>query len=172
MTQELSVADENQGQDIRAISVAEWHRLAQEGVKLPIRIQINGVSMRPFIRKQRDWVTLVPLDSPARVGDIVLFIGRKAQDFYVLHRIWKRKEGAIQTLGDGCVNPDPWQPPERILGKAILIERGKLRINPSSFFWRGLALAWMKMLPYRKRIFYLWSLPEAAIRKVLRILQK
>lgn len=172
MTHIMPSVDQDEGQDKRSISVAEWHQLALNGIKIPIRIKIDGVSMQPLIRMQRDWVTLLPIDSPIHEGDIVLFLAIKTPELFMLHRVWKCMEGAVQTLGDGCVNPDPSLPLDTVLGKATLIERGRLRINPSSFLWRTLGVAWMKLLPIRHVIFFIGRFLKICKQKIFSFLRK
>ena len=57
----------------KSISIPEWHRLAEKGMALPVRIQLNGGSMSPLIRMNCDYVTVGPLNETPATGDIVLF---------------------------------------------------------------------------------------------------
>ena len=113
----------------RTLSIPEWHRLAQEGTKLPVRIPLMGWSMFPLIRYNKDIVTIVPLDAQPQIGDIVLFIQPK--DKYIMHRVWETSEKSVLTWGDNCPHPDGWISTEDIWGKAVLIERGKREIKPN-----------------------------------------
>ena len=113
----------------RSLSIPEWHRLAQEGNALPVRIQLNGYSMHPLIRRCRDYVTVMPMDSEPQTGDIVLFC-EPGTERYVMHRVWERKDGSILTWGDNCLCPDGWMPADAVWGKTVLIERGKRHIQP------------------------------------------
>lgn len=61
---------------IRVMSVKQWHQLCSEGAELQVRIPVNGVSMQPLIRKNRDIVTLLPLRRVPERGDIVLLSAR------------------------------------------------------------------------------------------------
>lgn len=122
-----------------SLSVAQWHELAQKGTILPMRIPINGVSMYPLIRRNRDMVSILPIQEEPAVGDIVLFSDPQAKERYVLHRLWRIEQDRVQTWGDNCDGPDRWMPRECLWGKAVLIERGRLRIRPDT--GRGLLLA-------------------------------
>ena len=113
----------------RTLSIPEWHRLAQEGTNLPVRIPLMGWSMFPLVRYNKDLVTVVPIDNHWQVGDIVLLI--QAEEKYVMHRVWEIKDHSILTWGDNCLCPDNWMPIEDIWGKAVLIERGKRKIKPN-----------------------------------------
>ena len=113
----------------RTLNIQEWHELAQAGNAPPVRIPLMGYSMLPLIRYNRDYVTIVPLDTGLRVGDIVLF-AVPSMDRYVMHRVWDLKDQKILTWGDNCQGPDGWLPLDAIWGKAVLIERGRRKIKP------------------------------------------
>ena len=113
----------------RTLSIAEWCELAQEGTRLPVRIPLMGHSMFPLVRYNRDLVTVVPLDKPVQIGDIVLFADH-GRNLYVMHRVWALKDKTVQTWGDNCDGPDGWFPMEAVWGRVILIERGSREIHP------------------------------------------
>ena len=122
----------------RELSIPAWHELAQAGTCLPMRIPINGDSMFPLVRRNRDPVTIVPLEGPLTIGDVVLFADPYTPR-YVLHRVWKLEGERALTWGDNCDKPDGWIPLEAIWGRAVLIERGGREIRPSPR--RGMILA-------------------------------
>ncbi len=113
----------------RSFSIPEWHRTALEGSAPPVRIQLNGGSMHPLIRWNRDFVTIIPMKGLPVVGDIVLFC-EPVTKRYVVHRVWQVDEEKALTWGDICARPDGWIPFEAIWGKIVLIERGKRKIKP------------------------------------------
>ena len=88
------------------------------------------VDMEPLIRMNKDIVTIIPLEEIPQIGDIVLFADQK-QGRYVVHRVWSLNDGKILTWGDNCPAPDNWLPLEDVWGKAVLIERGKRKIQPN-----------------------------------------
>lgn len=112
-----------------SLSIPEWHRMAMEGTAPPVRIQLNGGSMFPLIRMNRDYVTIAPPNRELVPGDIVLFSEAEINR-YVVHRVWKIKDGNVMTWGDNCLQPDGWFPREAIWGQVVLIERGKREIKP------------------------------------------
>ena len=120
------------------LSIPLWHAMAKDGSSVPMRIPIHGGSMYPLIRMDRDYVTIMPLKEEIQVGDIVL-ICDPAADRYVLHRVWRLKDGQALTWGDNCACADGWQPLDSIWGKATLIERGKRTIRPDR--GKGMLLA-------------------------------
>ena len=122
----------------RTVTVADWHKLVKQGTVLPMRIPINGISMYPLIRRNRDYVTIEPMEGIPEIGDIVLFADPYS-DLYVLHRVWKLDGDRVLTWGDNCENPDRWMTLDAVWGKAVLIERGRWKIHPKA--WRGITWA-------------------------------
>ena len=137
----------------RTLSVAQWRELTLEGLYIPVRIQLNGHSMRPLVRKQRDFVTIHPLKRPLQRGDVVLFadnIGR-----YVVHRVWKLEPSHVITMGDHCEAPDLPLEYDQIWGLVTKLERGRLEISldcPAARFYGAL---WMGILPLRRRYYHI-----------------
>ncbi len=125
----------------RSLSVQEWHELAEKGTDLPVRIMLNGASMHPLIRWNRDYVTVVPMKGSPVIGDIVLF-SVHGSERYVAHRVWEISDKTVLTWGDNCDKPDGWIPLEAVLGKIVLIERGKRKIIPNPEKGYRLAQFW------------------------------
>ncbi len=115
---------------IKTISIPEWHQLAAQGNAPPVRIQLNGGSMSPLVRMNRDYVTVIPLKETPVAGDIVLFY-EPHTDRYIVHRVWDVRNNQIMTWGDNCPKPDGWLSREVVWGKINQIERGKRTIYPN-----------------------------------------
>lgn len=142
---------ETQTGRVRSISVEAWHGMALKGSDIPIRIGLQGDSMRPLIRREIDQVTIVPLKRPLRRGDIVLFadvLGR-----YVVHRVWKIHQDLVLTMGDHCVHPDLPMKKSQVWGLVVSVERNGRRIRLDCASARFLGRLWMNLLPVR-RIYY------------------
>lgn len=112
----------------RSLSIPEWRQMAIEGEAPPTRILLNGGSMSPLIRWNKDYVTIISLDRSLVCGDIVL-VAEPDTGRYVVHRVWKIENGQIMTWGDSCRNPDRWVPMDAVWGRVVLIERGKREIR-------------------------------------------
>ena len=112
----------------RSLSIPEWRQLVDEGNAPPVRIQLGGSSMSPLIRYKKDYVTIIPIEAPPVPGDIVLFADL-IRDRYVMHRVWKVKNGEVLTWGDNCDRKDGWIPMDDIWGKALQVERGRKTIQ-------------------------------------------
>lgn len=133
---------------IRTIGIAEWCALAKDGSAPPVTICLEGSSMMPLIRRGKDPVTIAPLLHPVRIGDVVLLTTGAGR--YVVHRVWKINGKKIRTLGDNCVNPDPWITQDCVLGQAILYSRSNVRHRLDTTAARLWGRAWMAVFPLRK----------------------
>ena len=148
----------------RTISIAEWCKLAENGSAPPVAIGLDGSSMMPLIRRGKDPVTIVPLQRPLKIGDVVLLT--TGEDRYIVHRVWKIKGENIRTLGDNCVYPDPWITKDKVLGQAILYSRNnkKHRLDtPAAHLW---GRAWMAVFPIRKCCIYLKAILKKLYKKL------
>lgn len=150
--------------ETRLLTIPQWRELAQSGTVLPMRIPLDGDSMRPLIRRGRDRVTFVPLDRPLKRGDVALFEAPPGR--YVAHRVYRLEDNRVQTLGDHCWNPEPWLPVSAALGLAIQVERGKRTIPLDCPFMRTLGRIWMVLLPLRRAYWKARALAGRILRKV------
>lgn len=123
---------------------------SDNGSNIPIWFQVTGNSMYPFIRAHRDDIMLVSVrQDELKIGDIVLFPGKYVGGDYCLHRLHRIDGDRVQTFGDGNLRPDGWQPKSQLLGKALLIKRGRLTINCESPRWQKVFRLWNALLPLR-----------------------
>lgn len=148
------------------IGIAEWCALAAEGSAPPVTIFLEGNSMMPLIRRGKDSVTIAALQRPLRIGDVVLIT--TGADRYVVHRVWRINGTTIRTLGDNCVNPDPWIPQECVLGQAILYSRNNVKHRLDTTAARLWGRAWMAVFPLRKCCIQLKSIVRRYYRKLFR----
>lgn len=137
-----------------SLTVKQWAELQQQSPEaagqIPVWFQGTGYSMLPFVRPFRDEVMIVAAKvDELRVGDIVLFPGKYLGGDYCLHRLYRIDGDRVQTLGDGNLRPDGWQPKRQILGKALFIKRGRLTIDCESPRWRKVFRLWNSLLPLR-----------------------
>ncbi len=149
----------------KSLAIPEWHRMALDGNAPPVRITLNGGSMHPLIRWNRDYVTIIPLDRKLIPGDIVL-IAEPDTGRYVMHRVWELRDGAVMTWGDNCKNPDGWFPLNAIWGRVKLIERGRREIptDPEK------GLRWAKFWHQAGKIYRLYKQYKAgAIRRIKKL---
>lgn len=117
---------------------------------------VSGDSMRPFIINNRDQVVLERKNQMnLRVGDIILF---KDMDMYLLHRIYRKEKDGYRTIGDACLQEDGLVFNSQILGVVNKIYRKGKEIDCKKGFWRVISLLWVKLLPFRRYLLYLYFL--------------
>ena len=114
--------------------------LVDEGKSVTIRPK--GESMLPFIRSDRDNVTLERVTRPLEVGDIVLF---RYKGKYVLHRIYSIDGDGLTIMGDGNIIGQEHCSASDVIGivTEITKENGH-RVKP------GKARMWRALKPLRR----------------------
>ena len=137
-----------------SLTVEQWVALQEQSPdgagQIPVWFQVTGGSMLPFVRPFRDHVMIVAVkEEELCVGDIVLFPGKYLGGDYCLHRLYRIDGDRVQTFGDGNLRPDCWQPKSQLLGKALLIKRGRLTIDCESPRWQKAFRLWRSLLPLR-----------------------
>lgn len=131
----------------RQISIDNWRQITADGMPLAVNIPLYGNSMLPLIRKQKDIVTILPVNRALRKGDIVLF--QRADSTYVVHRIISVFDNFVQTLGDNAKTPDAPLTLDCIIGIVTHVHRGKRTIHVDTCLWRFIGRVWSFMLPIR-----------------------
>ncbi|MCF0229763.1 MAG: S24/S26 family peptidase [Parasporobacterium sp.] len=155
-----------------SLSVREWaecvsHDPGNES-SFPIWFRVTGNSMYPFIRAYMDDILLVPVkQDELKIGDIVLFPGKCKGGDYCLHRLYRMDGDKVQTFGDGNLYPDGWFPKADILGKAVLIKRGRISIDCEDPKWIRRFDRWGSLWKIRRFLL----LPFRIVRKMKRILR-
>ena len=152
------------GAHTRTISMAQWRALARENAAPPVTIGLEGDSMRPLIRRGCDPVTIVPVRGALRRGDVVLFTLGDGR--YVVHRVWRLKDGFVRTLGDNCLNPEPWFPRAQVLGQVVRFSRNGHALRLDTPVARAFGRAWMALFPIRRRCRQLRALAGRGYRKL------
>lgn len=142
-----AVITERFGIDSIDVSVAEWHGLSLKNADIPVTLKLNGCSMQPLIRKQKDVLTVKPVYRPLKKGDIVLFVRRDGT--YVVHRVRKIKNGEVLTIGDNCVSFDAPVPVSQVWGLAVSLERNGKTIQLDCAFSRARGRLRMATRPIR-----------------------
>lgn len=147
----------------KEISIEQWHEIAlraeKRGEHIPLKFSVNGISMTPLIRKDKDRVAILPRVGQVKRGDIVLFRRKTARASYILHRVYRVEEDGALTLGDGNLSTDGWVRLSDILGIAVGLERDGRWLDLESMPLRLWGRLWMLLLPVRGKLiaFYLWA---------------
>ena len=150
-----------------SFSEADWEKLisAQDGSvrEISVWFRTKGSSMFPFIHSDTDSILLTPIEpQSAKIGDIVLFPDHRNGAHYCLHRLYKIDGDRVQTFGDGNLRPDGWMPKSKILGKAVLIQRGERQILCDDPKWVRRSRVWTSLWRIRRVLL----LPPRISRKV------
>ena len=148
----------------RSLNIGLWHELGKSGSPVPVTITLAGDSMRPLIRRGRDRVTIVPMEGKLRIGDVVLFRG--GPERYVVHRVWKMRDGMVQTFGDNCYYPDAWIPVSEVWGRVIRFERFGRSWRLDTALSRGWGRLWMAAYPARRAYMKGRALAARCYRKI------
>lgn len=155
------IVDQQTGNAVRSVSIQQWEEWVRSGAAPTVTIRLDGDSMRPLIRRNRDAVTIQPLTRPLKRGDVVLFLSNTGQ--YVVHRVRKLRGQSVQTLGDNCWNPDPWMDAEQVLGIVISVKRNAQAWKLNTRLSRSLGRTWMALRPLRN----LWRTGKNRVRRLL-----
>lgn len=133
-----------------------------------VTIPVKGWSMLPFIRPEKDTVTLCGTASytpegkeevsPA-AGDIVLF---RYHGRFIMHRILEvRPDGIYRIQGDGVPKNEETCRYQDICGKVITINRnGSVPIDPYSKKMMRRLSFWNLFKPFRRYYSYAYRLSE------------
>ena len=125
-----------------------------------IKFVVAGNSMYPFIRHDRDMVTLAEASfDEVKVSDIVLAY-RERQQKYILHRVAKKTKHGFFMVGDAQTNLDGPYPPEALVGIVTVIHRiGKdgVETSISGFAYKILVRLWLLARPFRPVVIKAYS---------------
>lgn len=121
-----------------------------------VPLVISGNSMAPFLRHCRDTVYLSRVTAPLKRGDMILY--RRDCGRYVLHRIYKEKNGTYELVGDGQHSVEPGIRPEQVLAVVCAVRRKGKLLRKGNFCWEFFARVWLFLLPVRPIIarVYAW----------------
>lgn len=111
---------------------------------------ITGYSMIPFLGNGRDQVKIEKCDiKDLKKGEIILFQQDKIPHDYILHRIYRIKDGKFLTMGDGNDYMDEPVAPQQIIGVVTTVYRKGKEIDCKSRIWRAAAAIWRINRPFR-----------------------
>ena len=128
-------------------------QLLQETESVPL--VISGSSMTPFLVHGRDTVFLSKVTEPPKRGDMILY--RRESGAYVLHRIYRVRNGAYDLVGDGQLDIEPGIRPQQILAIVKTVRRKGKLLRKGSFWWEFFEHIWLTLLPLRPGIRRLYS---------------
>lgn len=113
---------------------------------IPVKAQIFGSSMLPFIRSG-DYLVIQPIAREGlRIGDILAYSHDNKMPI-VCHRLVKIENSKLIIKGDTRIRGQERILFDDLLGKVIAIERGSKKIDLETRFQKALAvkLAWISL---------------------------
>ncbi len=113
-----------------------------------VRLQVEGDSMRPWLRHGEDHVILA---SPhVRIwgrGDVVLTVDDRGR--YVMHRVFRRRPGGVWLLGDAQTGAEgPWRD-DQVIALVERVERWGRELDMTALVARLFAWGWLVCRPFR-----------------------
>lgn len=115
-----------------------------------IPLVISGNSMVPFLVHGRDTVYLSRMTQPPKKGDMILF--RRSSGVYVLHRIYRQRNGTYELVGDGQRSIEPGIRQEQMLAVVKTVCRKGKMLRKGDFCWEFFEHIWLALLPLRPGI--------------------
>lgn len=126
---------------------------------MPFRFRAKGFSMSPFI-KDSDVITVRPLSTSPRLGEVVAFRHPMSQRL-VVHRVIRARKDKCLIRGDAVSGVDGLVPRGNILGRIEKVERDgkpvRLGMGPervlvafltrTGLFMRVIIPLWMRIRP-------------------------
>lgn len=128
--------------------------LIREGQQ--VSLQISGSSMIPFLAGNRDRVLLSAADGKLKKGDVCLY--RRINGQFVLHRLYRVKDGKYYFLGDAQCEIEGPLAKEQICAKVIAAVRKDKKITPKDGIWKFYEKLWIRVRHLRKPAIRLVSL--------------
>lgn len=120
-----------------------------------VPLVITGNSMAPFLAHGRDTVYLSRVTQPLKRGDMILY--RRSSGIYVLHRIYRERNGCYDLVGDGQIGLEPGIRREQVLAIVKAVRRKGKLLRKGSFRWEFFEHVWLTLLPFRPAISRLYS---------------
>ena len=128
-------------------------QLLQQAQAVPLII--SGNSMAPFLAHGRDTVYLSKLTGPLQRGDMILYRRKNGQ--YILHRIYRVREGKYDLIGDGQLVIELGICQEQILATVCAVRRKGKLLCKGNLCWEFYEHIWLALVPWRSRILRLYA---------------
>ncbi len=134
--------------------------LVREGKQ--VSLPVSGGSMLPFLAGTRDSVLLSAPEGRLKKGDIYLYQRRSGQ--FVLHRLYRIKNGRCYFIGDAQTVPEGPLSQEQIRAKVVAAVRKGKQITPANLIWKFYRSLWIRMIPLRPAVIRLVSVLKKGLR--------
>ena len=128
-------------------------QLLQQAQAVPLIF--SGNSMAPFLAHGRDTVYLSKLTGPLKRGDMILYRRKTGQ--YILHRIYRVREGKYDLIGDGQLVIELGICQEQILATVCAVRRKGKLLCKGNLCWEFYEHIWPALVPWRGRILRIYA---------------
>ena len=129
-------------------------------------LYVTGNSMLPMLHHRKDTVGLMPVETPLRKGDLILY--RRDSGKYVLHRIVRvREKGHFICSGDNQWEPETVFERQVIAVVTDFVRNGKPYTNRHTGY-RFYVWTWIAIFPLRRPILWLRRKTGAVLRRIRR----
>ena len=128
-------------------------QLLQQAEAVPL--VISGNSMSPFLVHGRDKVYLSKLTRPPTRGDMILY--RRKNGRYILHRIYRVREGRYDMIGDAQLGVEPGIRPDQLLATVSAVRRKGKLLRRGHLLWDFFAHVWLFLVPVRPWVHRLYA---------------
>lgn len=112
-----------------------------------VNLTIAGWSMSPLLFPGRDSFILARTKKKLKRGDIVLY--RRDSGKYIVHRIYKIKQGNFFMIGDGETKVEGPLRRDQILALAIGVYRKGRYLGFNTIRWKAFSQIWLLVRPFR-----------------------
>ena len=109
--------------------------------------RVEGVSMRPMLRMDRDIVVIRKPNGRLQKYDVALY--RRQTGNYVLHRVVRVLEDGYIIRGDNCFRDETDITDAQIVGVLTQFQRRGKQISVTAPFYRLYARLWVASYPLR-----------------------
>jgi hypothetical protein len=146
---------------VRVVEPELWMQqlpqLLQQAQAVPLII--SGNSMAPFLVHGRDTVYLSKLTRRPKKGDMILY--RRDNGRYILHRIYRIRNGRYDLIGDGQLGIEPGICDRQILATVHAVRRKGKFLQRGNLCWEFFEHVWLALVPWRGWIMrlYAWLTP-------------
>lgn len=121
-----------------------------------VSFTVTGGSMIPFLGDSRDEAIVGPVKLPLKRGDIVFY--RRRNGDYVMHRIYRIKNGKYYMVGDAQTEIEGPLDEEQIFGIINEVVRKGKKIKNGDPFWNFFKYVWLILRPFRRIILKVWGI--------------
>lgn len=124
-----------------------------------VPLVISGNSMIPFLVHRRDTVYLSKVTKPPKRGAVVLY--QRESGAYVLHRIYRKRNGLYDLVGDAQQEIETSIRPDQIMAEVKAVRRNGRLLRRGSLCWLFYEKIWLSLLPFRPLIGRVYSCMKA-----------